>query len=655
MARTNATPKRLGLIAALLTGPLTAPVVGLASGCADFRALDEETDVQMSTHVDDWRDEVIYQILVDRFDNGDRGNDQGVDSGNLARYQGGDWQGIIDRMGYLQELGVTTLWISPVVRNVDTDANVDGYHGYWAQDFGDVNPHFGTLATLQELVREAHGRDMKVIIDIVTNHVGQAFYYDMNLNGVADINFQNNGGAMPVRHYTEYDPDFDPRGVQAFTSLGEAGPAPVIFQYDPATNHLPPQPALFEDPAVYNRKGRTFDFDDPDQLLHGDFPGGLKDLDTRRCDVKQEMVEIYAQWIEKTDADGYRIDTIKHVEYDFWRLFTQRLRQRLGEGGKRNFLMFGEVFDGRDDLLGSFTKHEILGDVDLVRLLGRAAGEGPTDAEQLADEQACSPEGEPLTGDQIDSVFYFSQHFQAVRDVFTSGQSTDRIQTLWENRVNTWGTEPNARGIGVSPADMPINFIDNHDVSRFLFNVRERPQDEQRALLHNVLLFVSAAQGVPCIYYGTEQDFAGGNDPANRERLWDTGFDTSGATFQWTKRVLALRAAYPALRRGGTRVIWSTAHTADESDAGIFAFERFGPDSGGSYVVMVFNTHQGHASTTNFDGESMKLSAPPGTVLVDALGDGATYVIADDGSLDITVEPMKAALLVPEGEYEAGL
>src|SRR5690606_4374169 len=157
----------------------------------------------------------------------------------------------------------------------------------------------------------------------------------------------------------------------------------------------------------YNRKGRTFDFDDPDQLLHGDFPGGLKDLDTRRCDVKQEMVEVYAQWIEKTDADGYRIDTIKHVEYEFWRYFTQRLRQRLAEQGKTNFLMFGEVFDGRDDLLGSFTKHDILGDADLIRLLGRTVDDGPTDEQQLADEQACSPDGEPITGDQIDSVFYF--------------------------------------------------------------------------------------------------------------------------------------------------------------------------------------------------------------------------------------------------------
>ena len=648
MPRTR--PMHLLLPAALAAGLLAS------SGCADFRELEQSTEVELSTEVGDWRDEVIYQILVDRFANGDRGNDYMINANDLARYQGGDWQGVIDQMGYLQELGVTTLWISPVIRNVETDANVDGYHGYWAQDFNDVNPHFGSLATLQEMVAEAHRRDMKVIIDIVTNHVGQAFYYDMNLNGQPDIQFQNNGGAMPVRHYTEYDPDFDPRGVQAFTSLGEAGPAPIIFQYDPATNHIPPAPALFEDPAAYNRKGRTFNFDDPDQLLHGDFPGGLKDIDTRRCDVKQEFVEIYAQWIEKTNADGFRIDTIKHVEGEFWRYFTQRVRTRLAAQGKTNFLMFGEVFDGRDDLLGSFTKHDILGDADLIRLLGGAPLSDPTDEEQLAAEQTCSPQGPPLTGDQIDSVFYFSQHFQAVRNVFADAQSTDRIQSLWESRTTTWGTEPNEQGIGVSPAQMPINFIDNHDVSRFLFELRDRDAEVQQALLHNVLLFVMTAQGVPCLYYGTEQAFAGGNDPANRERLWDTGFDTSGATFQWTKRLIALRNAYVSLRRGGTKVTWSSNHTGDESDAGIFAFERFGEETGGSYALIVFNTHQGHPSTTSFEEQAMAVSAPPGTVLIDAIAaDGNRYTVSTDGTIDVLANPMTGLILVPEGEFKPGV
>jgi hypothetical protein len=330
------------------------------------------------------------------------------------------------------------------------------------------------------------------------------------------------------------------------------------------------------------------------------------------------------------------------------------MRRRLGDQGKSNFLMFGEVFDGRDDMLGSYTRHEILGTADTVRFLGREPGADPTDEEQLQAEQACATDGQAITGDQLDSVFYFSQHFQAVRDVFQDAQSTGRIDTLWTQRADTWGTEPMEGGVGVAPADMPINFLDNHDVARFLFNVRDRSPEVQQALLHNALLFLMTAQGIPCIYYGTEQAFSGGNDPANRERMWDTGFDTSHPTFQWTKRLIAIRQAYPSLRLGDVTVRWSTNHTGDEADAGIFAFERFGEDSGGSYALVVFNTHQGHPSTPTADDRMFEVSAPPGTTLVDVLADGASYSVGPDGTLDIVVDPMHAALLVPSSEYRAG-
>ena len=608
--------------------------LSLAVGCMDFGG--HEGRVELSTEVDDWRNEVIYQILVDRFDNGDPGNDYGVRTDDLARYQGGDWKGIENRLGYLEELGVTALWISPVVKNVDTDANFDGYHGYWSQDFNATNPHFGDLAALRSLVDAAHERDMKVVIDIVTNHVGQAFYYDMNLNGVPDITLQGNNDVGEFRHYTEYDPDFDPRGVQAFTSLGEAGPAPIVWQYDPATNHLPPEPALFQDPTIYNRKGRTVNFDDPDQLLHGDFPGGLKDIDTTRCDVKEEFVDVYASWIEKTNADGFRIDTIKHVESEFWRYFTQRMRTRLAAQGKSNFLMFGEIFDGSDELIGRFTKNDL------------------PDEATLAAEQSCVPDGQPLTGDQLDSAFYFSQHFQAMRGVFQDAGPTDQIRGLWEQRPQTWGTEAAANSTGLVPADVPINFIDNHDVARFLFWLRDRPASQRRAMLHNALAFLMFAQGIPCIYYGTEQEFEGGNDPANRERMWDTGFDTTGDTFKWTQRLIALRNAYPSIRRGAVQVVYSTSNTGGEADAGVLAFERAGGDAGGSYALVVFNTNQEHDSVTRNGDQVMSVLAPPGTELVDVFT-GDSVVVAVDGTLQVTVPPIGRAMFVPRAEFQSGI
>ena len=91
----------------------------------------------------DWRDEIIYQVIVDRFANGDINNDHRVTPSALGRYQGGDWQGLIDRLDYFVGPGVTALWIPvPNVKNIDYDAGFDGYHGYWTQSFSKVNPHF---------------------------------------------------------------------------------------------------------------------------------------------------------------------------------------------------------------------------------------------------------------------------------------------------------------------------------------------------------------------------------------------------------------------------------------------------------------------------------------------------------------------------------
>ena len=102
------------------------------------------------TRVEDWRDEIIYQVVIDRFDDGDPSNNFNVDYRKEAAYHGGDWQGLIDRLDYIETLGVTALWISPIVKNVENDAGFSSYHGYWTQDFTRVNPHFGDLAKLQE-------------------------------------------------------------------------------------------------------------------------------------------------------------------------------------------------------------------------------------------------------------------------------------------------------------------------------------------------------------------------------------------------------------------------------------------------------------------------------------------------------------------------
>ena len=635
---------------ALVLAALTSLSTSL--GCMGFPE-EEAGEIQINTYAGDWRQQVIYQVLIDRFADGDAGNNYRVDLATPGHWHGGDWKGLEDHLDYLEELGVTTLWISPVVKNVDSDAGFDGYHGYWTQDMTEVNPHFGDLAALRSMVKAAHDHKMLVILDIVTNHLGQLFYYDINKNGQPDNDVFGSGPnphvpgqQSEVQHVTEYDPDFDARGIQSYTSLGDSGPAPVIWQYDPASNHMPPSPDVFKNLAVYNRKGRTFNFDDLDQLVHGDFPGGLKDVNTSRCDVKKAMVDSYARWVELADFDGFRIDTVKHVEHAFWRYFAQNVRLRLEEKGKKNFFMFGEAFDGKDDLIGSFTKHDVPAHPNDEALGGDLAVEnGPESAggcESLA----------PITGDSLDGVFYFSQYFQAMRDVFRDGQSTSRIQSLWEARAVNFGSEPNAHATGLPPTKTLVNFLDNHDVPRFLYNgtgVSKFKGDPQQAL-QNALLFLLTEDGIPCIYYGTEQEFSGGNDPANREDMWNTGYGTDTRTFKWVQKLTGIRKRHKALTVGDQKVIWSTDHVADEDDAGIFAFERTGGDAGPEYALAVFNTNPSKSSSTKdtTTATTMHTSLPNGTTLVDILqADKPAYIVGDSGSLDITIPPISGALLIP--------
>ncbi len=644
--------------------------------CVDPGKYDSRESIT-PVEVDDWRDEVIYQILVDRFADGDINNNFNVDKASAGRYHGGDWQGIIDKLGYLEDLGVTAIWISPVVKNVEEDAGYASYHGYWTQSFKEVNPHFGDLAKLRELVDECHKRDIKVVLDIVTNHIGPLFYYDINGNGRPDDFLIGGGGtaygsenddfSSDLTRTSEWDPEYDSRGIQGFTSLGEFGDAPVRWVYEPEINRMPPQPPEFQNPEWYNRRGRVtvwrheqeacrfvcnkpenncdgnmYWWDVPEcrdyireQEMRGDFPGGLKDLDTTRQDVRDALFEVFAYWIDVADFDAFRIDTLKHVDHGFWRDFCPRMRSYSKSLGKSNFFMFGEAFDGNDELLASY-----VGD------------------------------------DQVDSVFYFSQKYIVYNGIFISGNPTRQIETLWKDRlgdpadpgfVPIYPDTPNAGGPVdsennlISPRKLMVNFIDNHDVARFRFLF-----DDTRAH-HNALFLLMTQDGIPCIYYGTEQRFSGGNDPDNREDMWLSGFDRENGTFRFMKTLIQLRKDLAPLRRGDLRVVWSTETEADGNteDAGIFAFERI---YRGETVLVVVNTSNNRTSRPYSNGFSMQTSFASGTRLVNLLceegpeGDhGAhicseqernqqVYTVGSAGSLgqSLDIPPRSGVILVPQ-------
>jgi glycosidase len=580
--------------------PLLASCTGGAGGGGD-------TVTHTSNANTDWRDQVIYQALTDRFADGNINNDYNVDRTALARYQGGDWKGIADRAGYLRDLGVTAVWISPVVNNVEEDVGVAGYHGYWTQDFLNCNPHFGDLRALREMVDTLHANGIYVIVDIVANHIGQLFFYDINLNGQPDELFYGSGtGNSTLTRVTEYDPDWDDRGIQAQIGYQNQGPAPIIWISNPSINRMPIQPPEFQNPLWYHRKGRVV----PDingnwpaiEVLNGDFPGGLKDLATDYQDpqgnypVREALTRVFGEWVKKVDIDGFRIDTLKHVEHEFWQTFCPGIRAIAASQGKQNFFMFGEAYDGDDGLVGSYTQ-----------------------------------------ANMVDSAFYFPQKYVAMDGVIKYNSPTKNIEDLW-GRKSYYGQSPQPGGVGVAPAHMLVNFIDNHDVPRF-----EYGQNGDTSRLRVALAFEMAVEGCPCIYYGTEQGFSGGGDPSNRERLWDSGYNEQHPLFLWIQKLTGIRRDHVALRRGDQQVRWSTTRTGTEEDAGIFAFERRDP---AETALFVMNVNPNQSSHTAYGGAAMSTSFAGGTQLQDLLDPSFSATVAQGGTVTISVPSLSARIIV---------
>ncbi|RMH38933.1 MAG: DUF3459 domain-containing protein [Deltaproteobacteria bacterium] len=672
----------------------------LAAGCSAPIAGDDLRDRPHQSNADiDWRDQIIYQIVVDRFENGDPNNDFNVQLSKPGKYHGGDWQGVIDRLDYLEELGVTALWISPVVKNVEEDAGFYSYHGYWTYDFSRTNPHFGDLLKLRELVDVAHERGMLVILDVVTNHVGQLFFYDINGNGEPD-EWLSGGGTShtcvqvcnnPARasecsedertycekgieyfeRILEWDPEYDPRGIQGWTSVGFSGPADIRFPHWPDKNRtVPPRPpeALgwpadkpwFDDPSWYNRRGRVYlwwhegDYSREfvrQQEVYGDFPGGLKDLNTDHPDVKDALYQVFAYWLDVADFDGFRIDTLKHMDRPdldvndrgFLGDFTTRIRRHAADVGKHNFFIFGEAFDGNDELSGAYTF-------------------GGTDAD----------------GDfgRMDGTFYFSQKYRVIDEVFKFGGPTRNIECMYHSRMGTspgigadWCAAngfpagptyydkphamPDEGGTGLPPQQTLVNFIDNHDIPRFLF---DKPDP---AALRNAIFFLLTWDGIPCLYYGTEQEFEGGTDPKNREDMFlgnpkkgFAPFATDHDTFRYTRDLIALRKQHVALRRGHVDIRWSTVNPRGARDSGIFAFERVHADE---TLLVVINTADAQDSETCAPaadgGACMTTSFAPGTTLVDVApgpGNGDTFTVGAGGAVAVTVPPRGGRVLVAQ-------
>ena len=311
-------------------------------------------------------DETFYFVMADRFANGTTANDTGgIAGGRLEHgfdpthrgfYNGGDLQGLLEQIDYIEGLGTTSIWLTPSFKNKAVqleDGPSAGYHGYWVTDFTQIDPHLGTNAELRALVDEAHSRGMKVYFDIITNHTADVIGYEEGARTAyvpKDAPPSRCRGSLRTASGQPFD-DRDYAGTNRFPALDPETSFPYTPVLEPGEENLK-VPNWLNDVTLYHNRGNTT-FVDEDSY-YGDF-FGLDDLFTEHPTVVDGMIEIYKTWIRDLGIDGFRIDTMKHVNDEFWQKFGPEVLAYAKSQGKREFFMFGEVFDLSRPFTSTFT------------------------------------------------------------------------------------------------------------------------------------------------------------------------------------------------------------------------------------------------------------------------------------------------------------
>ncbi|MFE9863091.1 pullulanase-type alpha-1,6-glucosidase [Streptomyces sp. NPDC005506] len=545
------TTLRRGVVAALCAALI--PVVPAAATSAAPRPPGPPSDAALaaqSTRHDLTREQ-FYFVMPDRFANGDTSNDRGGLTGSRLEtgydptdkgfYQGGDLKGLTDRLDYIKGLGTTAIWLAPIFKNrpvqgTGKDASA-GYHGYWITDFTQVDPHFGTNADLTKLIGKAHGKGMKVFFDVITNHTADTVDYAEKKYGYKPK------GAFP---YLDRD------GRPFDDSKGLAKVDADSFPYTPK-NTGEKVPAWLNDPTMYHNRGDSTYAGE--STTYGDF-SGLDDLWTERPEVVSGMEKIYEKWVRDFDIDGFRIDTVKHVDLDFWTQWATALDTYAARHGRDDFFMFGEVYS--------------------------------------ADTALTSPY---VTRGRLDATLDFPFQ-EAARQYASQGAPASKLAAVFGDDYRYTTDKANAYE--------QVTFLGNHDMGRigtFLKQDNPKADDAElvdRARLANEVMFLS--RGNPVVYYGDEQGFTGaGGDKDARQTMFASktadyldddqlgtdrthasdAYDTGHPLYRNIAALSELTRKNPALRDG--------VQTERYAEGSVYAFSRTDPERSNEYVVATNN------------------------------------------------------------------
>ena len=257
----------------------------------------------LTVDVDDWHFDVIYNIMVDRFNDADKRNNKSIIDPNLhslANFLGGDIEGINEKIeeGYFQQLNVSTLWISPIqtqpdsswIEYIEPHRTFSGYHGYWPVEPREVDPRYGSSSQLKHMVEMSHNKDMKVLLDFVSNHVHQDHPYFLDHRGwFGQVTLTN--GDINIRNWSE-----ETRLTTWFDTF----------------------------------------------IPSFDFPSSPAAMD--------QVVNDAIWWMGEYNFDGFRQDAVKHVPHTFWKSLNSNIRENFPN---KSFYQIGETF-GSDELIKSY-------------------------------------------------------------------------------------------------------------------------------------------------------------------------------------------------------------------------------------------------------------------------------------------------------------
>ncbi|MEV5727262.1 alpha-amylase family glycosyl hydrolase, partial [Streptomyces pharetrae] len=563
--------------------------------------------------------EQFYFVLPDRFANGDRANDRGgltgtrlatgYDPTDKGFYQGGDLKGLTQKLDYIKGLGTTAIWLAPIFKNQPVQgegANASaGYHGYWITDFTQVDPHFGTNEDLETLISKAHAKGMKVFFDVITNHTADVVDYEEKSYGYLAK------GAFP--YLTKDGEPFDDAdyadGRRTFPAVDS-----FTFPYTPVV--APDKrnlkvPSWLNDPAMYHNRGDSTWAGE--SATYGDFVG-LDDLWTERPEVVEGMERIYQRWVRDFDIDGFRIDTVKHVNTEFWTQWATALDAYAARKGRDDFFMFGEVYS--------------------------------------ADTNVTAPY---VTEGRLDSTLDFP--FQdAARAYASQGGSAKKLASVFGDDYKYTTDKANAYE--------QVTFLGNHDMGRFGTFLKQDDPDAsdaellKKARLANELMFLN--RGNPVVYYGDEQGFTGaGGDKDARQTMFASevadyldddqlgtdrthaadAYDLRAPLYRQISALAKLRKAHPALADG----VQTERHAAD--GPGVYAVSRTDTKTGTEYVVAFNNADEAKTATFAAGSANMRfrgLYGTDGTVRSDA-----------DRKLTVTVPAGSAVVYKASGKLPA--